>query len=73
MIRPSRKAAMHPRNRFRAGYDFDRLVAASPALAGALFAASFQALPLLIGGTLMIVYDLLLLAQFWGVKPPEEE
>ena len=46
--------------------------AASPALAGALFAASFQALPLLICGTLKIIYDLLLLAQFRQVKPPEE-
>jgi hypothetical protein len=47
--------------------------AASPAIAGALFAASFQALPLLICGTLKIVYDLLLLAQFRRVKPPEEQ
>jgi MFS family permease len=46
--------------------------AASPALAGALFAASFQALPLLICGTLKITYDLLLLVQFRHVKPPEE-
>ena len=34
--------------------------AASPAIAGALFTASFQVLPLLICGTLKIVYDLLL-------------
>jgi 23S rRNA (adenine1618-N6)-methyltransferase len=33
VIRPSRKAAMHVRNRFRSGYDFDALVAASPGLA----------------------------------------
>jgi hypothetical protein len=46
--------------------------AASPALAGALFAASFQALPLLICGGLKIAYDLLLLAQFRSLKPPEE-
>ena len=46
--------------------------AASPAIAGALFAASFQMLPLLICGTLKIVYDLLLLWQFRRVKPPEE-
>ena len=46
--------------------------AASPAIAGALFAASFQVLPLLICGTLKIVYDLLLLVQFRRVKPPEE-
>jgi MFS family permease len=47
--------------------------AASPALAGALFAASFQALPLVICGALKIVYDLLLLVQFRHVKPPEEQ
>lgn len=46
--------------------------AASPALAGALFAASSRAWPLLICGALKIVYDLLLLLQFRGVKPPEE-
>ena len=46
--------------------------AASPAIAGALFAASFQVLPLLICGTLKIAYDLLLLMQFRRVKPPEE-
>ena len=47
--------------------------AASPAIAGALFAASFQVLPLLICGTLKIVYDLLLLIQFRHMKPPEEQ
>ena len=47
--------------------------AASPALAGALFAASFQMLPLLICGGLKITYDLLLLVQFRHVKPPEEK
>ena len=47
--------------------------AASPALAGALFAASFQALPLLICGTLKILYDLLVLVQFRRLKPPEEQ
>ena len=46
--------------------------AASPALAGALFAASYRAWPLLICGTLKIIYDLLLLMQFRHVKPPEE-
>ncbi|ANM05490.1 major facilitator superfamily protein [Rhizobium phaseoli] len=46
--------------------------AASPALAGALFATSFRAWPLLICGTLKIVYDLLLLLQFRHHKPPEE-
>jgi len=46
--------------------------AVSPALAGALFAASYSAWPLLICGTLKIVYDLLLLAQFRHIRPPEE-
>lgn len=46
---------------------------ASPALAGALFSASYQALPLLVCGALKIVYDLLLLMQFRHVKPPEEQ
>ena len=47
--------------------------AASPAFAGALFAASFRAWPLLICGALKIIYDFLLLAQFRHVKPPEEQ
>lgn len=47
--------------------------AISPALAGALFAASYRAWPLLICGALKIVYDLLLLAQFRHLKPPEEQ
>jgi len=46
--------------------------AASPALAGALFAAGFQAWPLLLCGGLKILYDLLLLAAFRRIKPPEE-
>jgi hypothetical protein len=46
--------------------------AASPALAGALMAAGYSAWPLVICGLLKIVYDLLLLAVFRGVKPPEE-
>lgn len=46
--------------------------AASPAMAGALFAASFQAWPLLICGALKIIYDLMLLIQFRHMKPPEE-
>jgi len=45
----------------------------SPALAGALFAASFRAWPLLICGALKIIYDLLLLVQFRHIKPPEEQ
>ena len=47
--------------------------AASPALAGALFAASFRAWPLVICGTLKIAYDLMLLVQFRHLKPPEEQ
>jgi MFS family permease len=46
--------------------------AVSPVLAGALFAASFQAVPLIICGVLKITYDLLLLMQFRFLKPPEE-
>jgi MFS family permease len=46
--------------------------AASPALAGALFAAGLQTWPLLICGALKIVYDVLLLAAFRSLKPPEE-
>ena len=46
--------------------------AISPALAGALFAASSFAWPLLICGTLKIVYDFLLLMQFRHLRPPEE-
>jgi 23S rRNA (adenine1618-N6)-methyltransferase len=33
MIRPSVKTQLHPRNRFRDGYDFAQLIAASPRLA----------------------------------------
>ena len=46
--------------------------AASPALAGAMFAASYRSWPLFICGVLKIVYDLLLLVQFRHRKPPEE-
>ena len=44
----------------------------SPALAGAMLGASFQAWPLVICGVLKISYDLLLLLQFRHIKPPEE-
>ena len=47
--------------------------AASPALAGALFASGHLALPLLLCGGLKILYDLLLLAAFRKIKPPEEK
>jgi MFS family permease len=46
--------------------------AASPALAGALFAAGLEAWPLVICGILKIIYDMLLLRQFRHLKPPEE-
>src|SRR5262245_24927698 len=46
--------------------------AVSPALAGALFAAGLQAWPLLLCGGLKILYDLMLLAAFRRIKPPEE-
>jgi hypothetical protein len=46
--------------------------AVSPAIAGALFAAGFWALPLVICGVLKIAYDLVLLWAFQHVKPPEE-
>ncbi|HUG98055.1 MAG TPA: MFS transporter [Gammaproteobacteria bacterium] len=46
--------------------------AASPALAGALFAAGLHIWPLILCGTLKIAYDVALLAMFRRVKPPEE-
>jgi MFS family permease len=46
--------------------------AASPALAGALFAAGFQAWPFVICGVLKIIYDIALLWTFRHVRPPEE-
>jgi len=50
-----------------------RLAAAlSPALAGALMTTFVFPWPLLIGGGLKVVYDLLLLNQFRNIKPPEE-
>jgi len=46
----------------------------SPAFAGALFgAASFSGLPLLLAGSLKIVYDLALLYTCRHVRPPEEK
>lgn len=48
------------------------VTALSRSLAGALFAAFAFAWPLLICGTLKIVHDLLLLAQFRHLEPPEE-
>jgi MFS family permease len=46
--------------------------AASPMLAGAMLAASGFGWPLVLAGGLKIVYDLLLLAMFRNVRPPEE-
>ena len=46
--------------------------AASPVLAGALFAAGYSIWPLLLCGGLKIFYDLLLLAAFRHIRPPEE-
>jgi MFS family permease len=46
--------------------------AASPVLAGALFAAGLSAMPFIICGVLKIAYDLALLALFGRVRPPEE-
>ena len=47
--------------------------AASPAIAGALFAAGLEAWPLIICGVLKIAYDLGLLWTFRHVRPPEEQ
>jgi sugar phosphate permease len=44
----------------------------SPALAGLMFSLSPFAWPLVIGGSLKITYDLLLLWRFQKVRPPEE-
>jgi MFS family permease len=46
--------------------------AASPLLSGYLLGVSTFGWPLLIGGTLKATYDLLLLAMFAKVRPPEE-
>lgn len=46
--------------------------AASPALAGALFAAGHAALPFVLCGALKILYDVLLLVAFRHIRPPEE-
>jgi hypothetical protein len=47
--------------------------AASPVLAGALFASGYLTAPLLLCGGLKIAYDLMLLAAFRNVRPPEEK
>ena len=47
--------------------------AVSPALAGYLLGVSPFGWPLVVGGAVKIVYDLLLLAMFSQVRPPEEQ
>jgi MFS family permease len=44
----------------------------SPALSGALLATPFLGLPLILCGSLKIVYDIALLFSFRHIKPPEE-
>jgi len=46
--------------------------AISPSIAGALFVAGHHAWPLLLCGGLKILYDLMLLAAFRHIRPPEE-
>jgi len=46
--------------------------AISPAFAGLMLGTAFSGLPLVVCGTLKIVYDLALLASFRHIKPPEE-
>jgi MFS family permease len=46
--------------------------AAGPAIAGAIFAAGWQATPFIICGVLKIGYDLALLWAFRHIRPPEE-
>jgi MFS family permease len=46
--------------------------AVSPALAGYLLSVTVFGWPLIVCGTLKIVYDLLLLMMFRRVTPPEE-
>ncbi len=46
--------------------------AVSPSIGGALFAAGFQALPLVLSGAIKTAYDLALLLMFRHTRPPEE-
>jgi len=46
--------------------------AASPLLAGALLSRTSFGWPLILGGAIKLVYDLLLLVQFRSIKPPDE-
>jgi MFS family permease len=47
--------------------------ALGPSLAGWMLGAASFAWPLLLAGALKIAYDLMLLARFRHVRPPEEE
>jgi hypothetical protein len=47
--------------------------ALSPSLAGWMLGAAAFAWPLLLAGVLKITYDLLLLARFRRLRPPEEQ
>jgi len=47
--------------------------AISPAFAGVLLTTPFAGLPLVVCGTLKIVYDVALLISFRHTKPPEEQ
>jgi MFS family permease len=47
--------------------------ALGPLLAGALLATSEFGWPLVVAGVLKATYDLLLLAMFRSVRPPEEQ
>jgi MFS family permease len=46
--------------------------AAAPAIGGAMFAAGYPALPLILCGVIKIAYDLALLWTFRDITPPEE-
>lgn len=46
---------------------------ASPYIAGQFVAASLLGAPLIIGGAIKVVYDLLLWQQFRTIRPPEEQ
>jgi len=47
--------------------------ALSPVLAGSMLAATTFGWPLLVAGVVKIAYDLMLLAMFRKVRPPEEQ
>ena len=49
-----------------------RAAAGAPLIAGALLSATSFGWPLIIGGAVKVVYDVLLLWQFRAHRPPEE-